>query len=197
VERARRLDSAVRLRTVRSARPPIRRGDPGHPLLGYVDVLHDLAWHLSHDRDEAEDLVQEAFARALRSWRQFVPGTNLKAWALRILRNTWIDRRRHERRSPVDPPDGENPEEGAPPPVEDGSLRGDVELGRMRGLVARDIEDALGRLGEDQRTAVLLDLEGLTEIEMASVLGCAPGTVKSRLSRARAALRARLADYGR
>jgi RNA polymerase sigma-70 factor (ECF subfamily) len=67
----------------------------------------------------------------------------------------------------------------------------------MRGLVAGEIDEALGRLPEEQRTAILLDLEGLTEAEMVSVLGCAPGTVKSRLSRARAVLRARLADYRR
>jgi RNA polymerase sigma-70 factor (ECF subfamily) len=189
--------ATIRLRSVTSSLPRPRRDDPGHPLLGVADVLHDLAWHLTRDREEAEDLVQEAVARALRSWNQFEPGTHLKSWALRILRNAWIDRRRHDRRSPVDRPSGEDPEEGAPPPVEDGSLRGDVELGRMRGLVARDIEEALGTLREDQRTAILLDLEGLTEAEMASVLDCAPGTVKSRLSRARAELRTRLADYGR
>jgi RNA polymerase sigma-70 factor (ECF subfamily) len=76
-------------------------------------------------------------------------------------------------------------------------LRGDEELERMRGLVAREIQDAIGLLREEQRTAILLDLEGLSEEEMASVLGCAAGTVKSRLSRARAALRMRLADYRR
>src|SRR5512137_2977343 len=143
----------IRLSPVTRWRPRSRRDDPGHPLLGHAHVLYDLAWHLTRDRQEAEELVQEAFARALRSWNLFEPGTNLKAWVLRILRNTWIDRRRHERRSPVDPPTGDDPEDGAPPPVEDASLRGDVELGRLRTLVARDIEEAMGLLGEDQRAA--------------------------------------------
>jgi RNA polymerase sigma-70 factor (ECF subfamily) len=159
-------------------------------MLGHADALHDLAWHLARERSEAEDLVQETFSRALRSWNQFQPGTNLKAWLLRILRNAWLDRLRHHRHDPVD-------RSTAPPDGEDGWLRGDVELERMRGLVAGEIDEALGQLREEHRTAILLDLEGLTEAEMASVLGCAAGTVKSRLSRARAVLRARLADYRR
>ncbi len=110
-------EEAIRLRTVTPSRPHARRDDPGHPLLGLADVLYDLAWHLARNRVEAEDLVQEAFARALRSWGQFTPGTDLKAWVLRILRNAWLDRCRHERRSPVAPAAGEDPEEGAPPPV--------------------------------------------------------------------------------
>jgi RNA polymerase sigma-70 factor (ECF subfamily) len=174
-----------------------RHDAPGHPILGHADALHDLAWHLTRDRAEAEDLVQETFARALRSWGQFAPDTNLKAWLLRILRNTWLDRLRHRRRDPVDPAAGAEASDLAPSGGEDAWLRGDAELERMRGLVGAEIEEALAQLHEEQRTAILLDLEGLSEAEMASVLGCAAGTVKSRLSRARASLRVCLADYRR
>jgi RNA polymerase sigma-70 factor (ECF subfamily) len=98
---------------------------------------------------------------------------------------------RHPRPDPYDTTEP-SPEEAAtgdaPPP---GVLGPD----QLRRVLSGEIEAALRSLSEDARTVILLDLEGLTESETATVVGCAVGTIKSRLNRARAALRAKLADY--
>jgi RNA polymerase sigma-70 factor (ECF subfamily) len=164
--------------------------------LAHADALYNLARHLTRNAADAEDLVQETYARAVRSWDARDAGASLAAWLFRILRNAWLDRARRDRRSPVeDDPEGVAADAADGAPASEGWLRDDADLERMRGLVAEEIETALQSLTEDARTVVLLDVEGFTETEVAHVLGCAVGTVKSRLARARAALRARLADY--
>ena len=168
----------------------------GREALAYADTLYNLARYLTGSPTDAEDLVQETYARALKAARQFTPGTNLKAWLFRILRNTFISLYRHERRNPtvggldtVDPTaQGQDRQEW---------LRDDVELDRLRKVVGEEIERALMKLSEEARSVVLLDLEGLSEVEVAQVMGCAVGTVKSRLARARAMLRIELRDYAR
>src|SRR4029077_4345465 len=164
--------------------------------LAYADTLHNLARYLTRNATDAEDLVQETYTRALRAASQFTSGTNLKAWLFRILRNTFIGLYRRQRHDPtVGGLDTVNPDQHDPT---DGEwLRGDRELDRLRAVVREEIEQALMSLSEDARTVVLLDLEGLSEHEIASVVGCAVGTVKSRLSRARTALRRQLSDYGK
>jgi RNA polymerase sigma-70 factor (ECF subfamily) len=179
---------------------PERAATPEAPLPGaaleHTDALFRVARHLTGDDADAEDLVQETFARALGSRAQFVPGTNLRAWLFRILRNCYIDGYRRARRSPVRAANSDYDSDDTPATPYD-PVRGDEELDRLRTLVAEDIEAALASLSVDARAVVLLDLEGLTETELAQAMECSVGTIKSRLSRARAALRARLSDYSR
>jgi RNA polymerase sigma-70 factor, ECF subfamily len=170
----------------------------GREALAYADTLYNLARYLTRNATDAEDLVQETYTRALRAASQFTPGTNLKAWLFRILRNTFISLYRRQRHDPtVGGLDTVNPNPSRNGASEGEWLRGDRELDCLRAVVREEIEHALMGLSEDARTVILLDLEDLSEQEIASVVGCAVGTVKSRLSRARTALRRRLSDYGK
>jgi RNA polymerase sigma-70 factor (ECF subfamily) len=177
--------------------PAVTEGprDDATAALAHADVLYRLALHLARNPADAEDLVQETFTRALRAWGGFAGGTDLRAWMLRILRNTFLDRERHARRHPVEGDFDEDAHGAAS--AGDAWLRGDREPEQLRGLVAAEVEAALRQLPEGARTLILLDLDGLSEAELALVLGCAVGTVKSRLWRARARLRDLLADYRR
>jgi RNA polymerase sigma-70 factor (ECF subfamily) len=166
----------------------------GREALAHADALYNLARYLAKNDTDAEDLVQETYSRALRGAAQFTPGTNLKAWLFRILRNTFISQYRRQSNDPtVGGLDTVAPL--AQPSSDIGWLRDEVELDRLRKVVAEEIERALMTLSEDARTVILLDLEGFSEAEAGQVMGCAVGTIKSRLSRARASLRAVLKDW--
>lgn len=173
-----------------------RRGASlGEQALGHADALYHLARYLTGSAADAQDLVQETYARALGAAARF-DGGNLKAWLCKILRNTFIDlyrKQQHQKtRGGLDTIDADV--EG---PIDADWLRDDLELHQLRNVVASEIEAALMALGEEARTVILLDLEGMTEVEVADVLGCAVGTVKSRLSRARMSLRRRLKHYAK
>jgi RNA polymerase sigma-70 factor, ECF subfamily len=199
--RPERLDSAPHLRDASvhwyadgMRREPSRSEPPfAEQLLAQADALYNFARYLCRDPAEAEDLVQDAFTRALNSQGSFAIGSNLRAWLFRILRNTFLDAKRRQRKYPL----GEREESESEAFDTDHWLRGDIEIDRLRGLVARDIEAALNRLSDDARSVVLLDLEGFSETEIASVMDSAVGTVKSRLARARAMLREALKEYAK
>src|SRR5262249_51125214 len=119
--------------------------------LAYADALFSLARYLTGAESDAEDLVQEPYARAFAATAQFTHGTILKSWLFRILRNTFVDGYRRLRNGPIDALAAE-PEDARP---------GDLAPGS--GIAPRDIEAAMMALPEEGRTAILLDLEGLTE----------------------------------
>jgi RNA polymerase sigma-70 factor (ECF subfamily) len=170
-------------------REPDRSARLMHEALAYADGLYNFARHLGSNPVEAEDLVQEAYARALAAATQFKEGSNLKAWLYRILRNTFIDLYRRDQRTRTD--------SGLDTVGDDRGPRQDGGTPQQeRAVMAHELERAMLSLTEEARVAVLLDLEGFSEAEMAECLGCAAGTVKSRLFRARATLRERLAGHG-
>lgn len=162
------------------------RPEPGGSLaeqaLDHLDGLYGLARHLCQTASDAEDLVQDTYARALAGVGRLPPGANLRAWLFRILRNCFID---HARRRKIvlelaDDAVGER----ASTEVWDVAA-----LDQLRYLAAADLERGLLALPHELRFIVLLDAQGFSEAEIAEIARCAPGTVKSRLSRARARLR--------
>jgi RNA polymerase sigma-70 factor (ECF subfamily) len=170
---------------------PAAPADPGASLaeqaLAHVDELYGLARHLCASTSDAEDIVQETYARALGGVARLAPGSNLRAWLFRILRNCFIDQARRKKIVL------EIADEGvADHPTHE--VWDTAALDQLRYLAAADLERALATLSVELRFIVLLDAQGFHEAEIAEIARCAPGTVKSRLSRARARLRAVLQE---
>ncbi len=154
--------------------------------LACADALYNLAHYLTGNVPDAEDLVQETYARAFHGADGFAPGTHLRAWLYRILKNAFVSEWRKWRRESL------GADQPGNSPAEEKRLFGDAELERLRGVLSGELQAALMALPEDGRMVILLHLEGLSEAQVAYALGCAAGTVKSRLSRSRATLRRKL-----
>jgi RNA polymerase sigma-70 factor, ECF subfamily len=158
-------------------------------LLGAIPSLRAFAVSLTHNTDKADDLVQETLVKAWDKHASFQPGTNLKAWLFTILRNEFYSQMRKRGRE-VQDTDGAMTARLAVHPSQHGTL--DLE----------DFRAALAQLPEDQREAiVLIGASGFSYEEAAEICGCAVGTIKSRVSRARTRLQEILniqgeADYG-
>jgi len=164
--------------------------------LSYADQVYKVARHLAGSKEEAEELMQEAYARAFRSWRSYTPGTNMRAWLLRILTNINIDRGRRKQRRPAERSLEEGDyslydrlEETA------GGTPNDDEERLLQRLSPSNIVTALAALPHDFRDAlVLVDLGDFSYQETAQILSVPIGTVMSRLHRARRLLKQSLAS---
>ncbi len=163
----------------------------------YIDQLYAAALRMTRNPSDAEDLVQEAYAKAYRAFGQYQHGTNLKAWLFRILTNTYINIYRKNQRGPI-----VNPTEQ----IEDwqmaraerhtsGGLRS-AEAEALDRLPNEVIDDALNSIAPEFRDAVYLaDVEGFSYKEIADIMDTPVGTVMSRLHRGRKLLRVLLEDY--
>ena len=163
--------------------------------LDLSDQVYGVARRLVGSREEAEDLVQETYARAFRSWRSFQPGTNLRAWLFRILTNLNIDRGRKVQRTP----DMQPLEEGdyfLYNKLEESTSDGNPDEQRVvERLSQDDAVTALADLPHDFRDVVLLvDLADFTYSDAAQILDIPIGTVMSRLHRGRRMLKRTLAE---
>lgn len=165
-----------RLRVVDRPDEPAPERARAERALDHLDELYSLARHLCGNPTDAEDLVQDTYTRALTG--RFEEGTNLRAWLFRILRNAFLD---HARRRQIVL---EIPDDTLDPP--------DPGPDALRHVTATEVIRAIGELPVETRFVVVLDVEGFSEAEIADIVRVAPGTVKSRLSRGKARLRALL-----
>jgi RNA polymerase sigma-70 factor, ECF subfamily len=161
--------------------------------LEYLDALYGFARVLTHNRTEAEDLVQETYLRATRAFGRLVPDSNLKSWLFAIMRNIWLNQLRHEQSGPqfveID--------------AEEESRRqwldraaSDPHTLLLQKVEREQVRAAIERLPVHYREVLVLrDLEGFSYQQIASILQCPAGTVMSRLGRAREQLKAMLAQW--
>ncbi|MGC1304582.1 MAG: sigma-70 family RNA polymerase sigma factor [Caulobacteraceae bacterium] len=145
-------------------------------VVALVPALRAFAWSLSHNSADADDLVQETLIKAWANRDKFEPGTNLRAWLFTILRNTYYTVLAKKRREVADE-EGKHAATLCAAPTQEWSV------------AMRSLQAALQRLPDEHREAlVLVGAAGLTYEEAAEICGCALGTIKSRVNRARAKL---------
>jgi RNA polymerase sigma-70 factor, ECF subfamily len=163
--------------------------------LPFTSSLYNTALHLTHRPEDAGDLVQETYLRAYRTFHNFVPGTNCKAWLFTILYSVFVNQYRKEQREP----EAVSIEELERKfhrllAAEDWDLHWRLNPSE----IGTEVDQALNRLPEGFRLAVLLvDVEEMSYEEAAAIMNCPVGTVRSRLFRARKMLFMELQQYAR
>ncbi len=161
--------------------------------LALADQVYRVARHLASSREDAEELVQETYIRAFRSWTSFQPGTNLRAWLLRILTNLNIDRGRKQQRTPQTQPLEANDYYLYDKLAEDVGVSDEERV--VERLSQDDIVSALAEVPHDFRDViVLVDIGDFSYADAAQILDIPVGTVMSRLHRGRRILKGALAE---
>jgi RNA polymerase sigma-70 factor (ECF subfamily) len=163
--------------------------------LALADQVYRVARRLVGSREEAEDLVQETYARAFRSWQSFTPGTNMRAWLLRILTNLNLDRGRRIQRTP----DMQPLEESDYFLANKLASAGGEEVLEQDAVVERLSQNAVVNALADippqfRDVVVLVDIGDFSYADAAQILDVPIGTVMSRLHRGRRALKQRMAE---
>ena len=165
----------------------------------YSEKGYQFAYGLCGNGEEAKELVQEAFCRVFRSWDRYDPSHPLEAWFLSILRNVYVDSvKRYERRYGIslDAPVSQEREDGASFAESLADRREEAVLDRLsREKMIAEVRQAMESLTTEHKAILTLcDLEGLSYEAIGEVLGCPLGTVRSRINRARAALKKAVLD---
>lgn len=164
-------------------------------LLPQLDALYGYAFHLTHNDEDAEDLVQDTYYRAVRSVSSYQPGTNAKAWLYQILKHSFINgyRKRSKQPTHVDYEEVSafHNEDDSPYSSYD-----DLREEMFGNLIGDEVTRAINSLDEKFREVILLcDIDGFTYAEIAKIVGIPVNTVRTRLHRARTKLKEALKDY--
>ncbi len=185
------------MQAMAATKKPDRHREFEREALPHTDLLYNYALRMTNNSADADDLLQETFLKAYRFWDKYEPGTNIRAWLFRIMKNSYINRYRKETKEPatVDYDEVENFYNAVKDRASESNDLQEVLYGN---LLDDDVSSAVADLPEDFRTVVILcDIEGLSYEEIAEFVDIPLGTVRSRLHRGRKLLREKLMSYAR